>query len=204
MSRRHPCRTLALAAMTAFIACAAPHAAAPAAVQSVEAVAIPVTDMDRAVRFYTKVLTFERVADREVAGDAYEHLYGVFGVRLRAVRLRLGDEAIELVQFLAPRGRPPPADSRANDRWFQHIAIVVADLDRAYALLRVGGAEHASKPAGAAGLEPGTRAGSALSISATRTATSSKCCTFHRERVTRDGSAREDASSSASTTPRWW
>lgn len=143
MSRRHLCRTLALAAMTAFIACAA-HAAAPAAVQSVEAVAIPVTDMDRAVRFYTKVLTFERVADREVAGDAYEHLYGVFGMRLRAVRLRLGDEAIELVQFLAPRGRPLPADSRANDRWFQHIAIVVADLDRAYALLRVGGAEHAS------------------------------------------------------------
>jgi catechol 2,3-dioxygenase-like lactoylglutathione lyase family enzyme len=112
--------------------------------EAVEAIAIPVADMERALAFYTQVLPFERLADREVAGDAYERLYGVFGARVRAVRLGLGNERIELVQFLAPRGRALPEDSRANDRWFQHAAIVVADLDRAYAHLRAHGVEHAS------------------------------------------------------------
>ena len=37
-----------------------------------------------------------------------------------------------------------PADSRSNDRWFQHVAIVVADIDRAYAWLRAHRVEHAS------------------------------------------------------------
>jgi catechol 2,3-dioxygenase-like lactoylglutathione lyase family enzyme len=111
---------------------------------AVDSVAIPVRDMDRAVRFYTDVLTFRQVDDREVAGSDYEHYYGVFGARVRIVRLALGTEAIELTQFLAPHGRPLPADSRSNDRWFQHVAIIVSDMDRAYAALRAHGADHAS------------------------------------------------------------
>ena len=66
--------------------------------------------MDRAIAFYTGVLPFEVVSENEVAGDAYEHLFGVFGVRVRIARLRLGGEEIELMDFLAPRGRPVPAD----------------------------------------------------------------------------------------------
>jgi catechol 2,3-dioxygenase-like lactoylglutathione lyase family enzyme len=96
------------------------------------------------VDFYTNVLTFEKETDREVAGDAYEHLFGVFGMRLRVVRMRLGDEHVELMQFLAPRGRPTPADARSNDRWFQHIAIIVSDMDQAYERLRRFKVEHAS------------------------------------------------------------
>jgi catechol 2,3-dioxygenase-like lactoylglutathione lyase family enzyme len=115
-----------------------------AAVAAVTAVAIPVGDMRRAVEFYTHVLPFEVVADREVAGDRYERLFGVFGARARLVRLRLGDEAVELIQFLAPRGRAMPEDSRANDRWFQHVALIVSDLESAYAHLRAHGVEHAS------------------------------------------------------------
>jgi len=97
-------------------------------VSAVDSVSLTVSDMDKAVDFYTRVLTFEKIADREVAGEDYEHVLGVFGLRLRAVRLRLGNEYIELVQFLAPRGRPFPVDSRSNDRWFQHIAIIVSDM----------------------------------------------------------------------------
>jgi catechol 2,3-dioxygenase-like lactoylglutathione lyase family enzyme len=37
-----------------------------------------------------------------------------------------------------------PADSRGNDRWFQHLAIIVSDMDRAYAHLRRHDVEHAS------------------------------------------------------------
>jgi catechol 2,3-dioxygenase-like lactoylglutathione lyase family enzyme len=35
-------------------------------------------------------------------------------------------------------------DSRSNDVWFQHIAIIVSDMDRAYQVLRRNKVEHAS------------------------------------------------------------
>ena len=71
----------------------------------VDAVNMTVADIDRAVDFYSKVLTFEKVSDTEVAGETYEHLQGVFGLRMRVVRMRLGDEYIELAEYLAPKGR---------------------------------------------------------------------------------------------------
>jgi catechol 2,3-dioxygenase-like lactoylglutathione lyase family enzyme len=116
----------------------------PASITAVDSVAVTVSDLDRAVDFYSKVLTFEKVADREVAGEAYEHLFGVFGLRVRAARMRLGDEYLELQQFLTPRGRPVPLDSRSNDRWFQHVAIIVSDMTAAYARLRRFNVEPAS------------------------------------------------------------
>src|SRR5947199_6737965 len=113
-------------------------------VQGVDAIGITVSDMDRAVDFYSKVLTFEKVSDMEVAGETYEHLQGVFGLRMRLVRMRLGDEYIELAEYLAPKGRPIAVDARSNDRSFQHIAIIVSDMDKAYRWLRHNKVEHAS------------------------------------------------------------
>src|SRR5687768_560724 len=85
-------------------------------VEAVDAVGMTMSDMERSLAFYTKVLSFELVSDAEVAGDAYEHLQGVFGLRLRVVRLQLGNESIVLSEYLAPKGRPVPVDSRSNDR----------------------------------------------------------------------------------------
>jgi catechol 2,3-dioxygenase-like lactoylglutathione lyase family enzyme len=113
-------------------------------VTAVDAVGMTVSDMDRSLAFYSTVLGFEHVADVEVAGEDYERLTGVFGLRMRVVRMRLGDESIELTEYLAPRGRPVPGDSHSNDRWFQHVAIIVSDMDRAYAWLRQNKVEHAS------------------------------------------------------------
>ncbi|HKP13704.1 MAG TPA: VOC family protein, partial [Blastocatellia bacterium] len=80
----------------------------------------------------------------EVSGEDYEHLEGVFGLRMRIVRMRLGDEFIELTEYLAPRGRAIPVESRSNDRWFQHVAIITSDMERAYGWLRKNRVEHAS------------------------------------------------------------
>ena len=102
---------------------------------AVDGVGITVSDMDRAITFYSG-LTFQKVSDTEVLGEEYEHLEGVFGARMRIVRMQLGDEHIDLIEYLAPRGRPIPVDSRSNDLWFQHIAIVVRDMDQAFAKLR--------------------------------------------------------------------
>jgi catechol 2,3-dioxygenase-like lactoylglutathione lyase family enzyme len=100
--------------------------------------------MDRSIEFYSRVLSFEKVSDVEVTGEDYEQLEGVFGLRMRVVRMRLGEEVIELTEYLAPKGRPVPIDSRSNDRWFQHIAIITSDMDKAYAWLRQNKIEHAS------------------------------------------------------------
>jgi catechol 2,3-dioxygenase-like lactoylglutathione lyase family enzyme len=114
------------------------------AVSAVESIAMVVSDMTRSVAFFRDVLTFEQVSDAEVAGDQYERLEGLFGLRLRIVRMRLGAESLDLMQYLAPEGRPVPVDSRSNDRWFQHIAIIVSDMDQAYARLRTHNVRHAS------------------------------------------------------------
>jgi len=113
-------------------------------VSGVDTIGITVSDMDRAVDFYSHVLTFEKVSDVEISGDSYEHLEGVFGLRARVVRMHLGDESIELTEYLAPKGRPIPVDSRSHDRWFQHIAIIVSDMDKAYRVLRQNKVEYAS------------------------------------------------------------
>jgi catechol 2,3-dioxygenase-like lactoylglutathione lyase family enzyme len=113
-------------------------------VKSVDAVGMTVSDMDRSVEFFSKVLSFEKVSDVEVVGSDYERLQGLFGLRIRIVRMRLGDELIELTEYLAPKGRPIPADSRSNDQWFQHIAIVVSDMDKAYQQLRAHKVQHTS------------------------------------------------------------
>jgi catechol 2,3-dioxygenase-like lactoylglutathione lyase family enzyme len=115
-----------------------------AIVRSVESVGMTVSDMDRSVDFYSHVLSFGKVYDVELAGSDYEHLEGVFGLRMRVARMQLGNEFIELTEYLAPKGRPVPADSRSNDRWFQHIAIVTNDMDHAYVWLRQNKVSHAS------------------------------------------------------------
>jgi catechol 2,3-dioxygenase-like lactoylglutathione lyase family enzyme len=113
-------------------------------VTAVDSVVMTVSDLDRSVEFYSKVLSFEKVSETEVDGSDYERLEGVFGLRMRTARMRLGEEYIELNEFLTPRGRPVPADSQANDRWFQHIAIITSDMERAYGWLRANRVQHAS------------------------------------------------------------
>jgi catechol 2,3-dioxygenase-like lactoylglutathione lyase family enzyme len=110
----------------------------------VDSVALTVHDIDRSADFYSRVLEFVPEADHEVIGDDYERLFGVFGMRLRVLRLRLGEEHIELMQFLTPRGRPIETDMHANDRAFQHVAIIVSDMKAAYERLRSFKVEHAS------------------------------------------------------------
>src|SRR5512133_806331 len=78
----------------------------PRLVRAVDSIGLTVSDLDRSVEFYSKVLDFEKVSETEVDGAAHEHLSGVFGLRVRIARMKLGDESIELAEFLAPKGRP--------------------------------------------------------------------------------------------------
>ena len=128
---------LVLGAWAAFTTSARAARAQPAKplVSAVASVGMTVEDLDRSVEFYSRVLSFTKIREVELSGDSWEHLQGVFGLRIRVAWLQLGSEQIELNEYLAPQGRPVPP-SLSNDRWFQHIAIITSDMDRAYNWLR--------------------------------------------------------------------
>ena len=117
------------------------HAAGPL-VSRLESVGFTVSDMDRSVRFFEEALSFDVTEDIEVSGDVFATLQGVPGARV--VRMRLGGETLELTEYLTPQGLPIPPDSKSNDLWFQHVAIIVSDMDRAYAHLQEYGVPHTS------------------------------------------------------------
>jgi catechol 2,3-dioxygenase-like lactoylglutathione lyase family enzyme len=116
------------------------------AVDAVATVGATVSDLARSTRFFVEVLGFEIEGGprTELTGRPFELLHGLFGARAQVATLKLGRERIELTEYLAPRGRPYPVDTRGNDRWFQHIAIITSDMERAYARLREYGVAHAS------------------------------------------------------------
>src|SRR5215467_2476403 len=54
-------------------------------VVAIDSIGLTVSDIDRSVDFFSKVLSFEKVSDTEVFGPEYEHLQGLFGMRARVV-----------------------------------------------------------------------------------------------------------------------
>jgi catechol 2,3-dioxygenase-like lactoylglutathione lyase family enzyme len=110
----------------------------------VGAVVMTVSDMDRAVAFYSQLLAFQKISDSERSGPEIDRLYGVRHLHLRAVDLKLGDETIELLRFGGAPCAPIPSDARSNDLSFQHVAIIVSDMDAAYQVLRSAHVEQIS------------------------------------------------------------
>ncbi len=117
-----------------------------AAVQSIATVGMTVGDLDRSVSFFRDVLTFQKVSEVTLSGSEFAASQGLpASAEARVARMSLGDEFIELTAYVSPKGRLFPVDSRSNDRWFQHIAIVVNDMQKAHALLGEKMVRHASK-----------------------------------------------------------
>jgi catechol 2,3-dioxygenase-like lactoylglutathione lyase family enzyme len=100
-------------------------------VDAVAVVGMTVADMERSIGFYSGVLSFEKVSDVEVTGSAYEHLQGVFELRMRVMRMRLGGEFIESTETLPPRDdqyRWIPA-ARSNDLMHWQTTLVTRQPD---------------------------------------------------------------------------
>ena len=117
------------------------------AAREIRGFTVTVSDLDQAVVFYEQALGFSKVSEQVVTDREFDTLTGVFGTRVRSARLRLGQELIELEQYLAPRGQPVPIDGRSNDLWFQHFAVVVSDMEKAYAhVVRFGVQSISSAP----------------------------------------------------------
>lgn len=114
---------------------------------SVDKVSITVSDLGRAVKFYTEVLDFKKVSEYTLRGQVTQKLFGLTEetASVHVATMKIGNETVELMNFsgTAP-GRAIPADSRSNDLWFQHIAIVVSDMGKAYQRLKDANVVHVS------------------------------------------------------------
>ncbi len=113
----------------------------------VERVSITVSNLEEATDFYTNILPFKVVSKHEVNGSIIQPLFGLSGSPglVKMVTLALGNEQIQLMEFEHSASRKKiPLDSQSNDLWFQHVAIVVSDIDSAYQILRKNQVQHVS------------------------------------------------------------
>src|SRR6516164_4132480 len=78
----------------------------PGDVERLKFIGFTVADVDRETTFFTKVLSFETVSDFRVIGSEYDKMEGVFNANMRIVHLRLGDQVVELTQYISPPSSP--------------------------------------------------------------------------------------------------
>ena len=88
----------------------------------VDAVEIVVRDLPAEKRFYEQALHFSDEGERSVTAGESE-------------RLTLGDQHVDLITY-DRSGRSISVAAKSNDRDFQHVAIIVSDMNRAWAWVR--------------------------------------------------------------------
>lgn len=99
-------------------------------------VSITVADLQNIQAFCADGLGFEHGEEVLVDDPAWAQVLGLDAIaRMRAARMRFGSQTVEFVAF-DPPGRPYPEGRAANDPWFQHVAIVVEDIQATYPRLR--------------------------------------------------------------------
>jgi catechol 2,3-dioxygenase-like lactoylglutathione lyase family enzyme len=107
---------------------------ADARVIQIERMVITVSDLDQTEAFYRDGLGFTTTTRQSSDQAATERLLGISGP-MDSLTMELGRERVEFIHY-SKSGRQYPVDSRSPDLWFQHLAIVVADMDVAYARLQ--------------------------------------------------------------------
>jgi catechol 2,3-dioxygenase-like lactoylglutathione lyase family enzyme len=115
---------------------------------NVSKVSLTVSNLARSVEFFEKILSFKKIKEYELSGKVLPNLFGLRNINnlhIKCALMQIGSEQIELLQFLnTNQGRSIPSDSKSNDLWFQHIAIVVSDMDKAYQKLWENKVAHVS------------------------------------------------------------
>lgn len=107
-------------------------------------VGISVRDLARSVEFYGRMFDLTPEITFVASGEAMERGVGIAGADASIAVLHLGNSRVELLEYRQPRGRE--FEGRNNDVGSPHIAIEVADIDRAYHELLARGAVFNSPP----------------------------------------------------------
>ncbi len=117
-------------------------------VRAVDHINIVVTNLERAVRFYTEVLGFRKTKEAYLEGGWIDLIVGLSGVRghVAYVVAPAGEPRIELLCYEAPKGEVLSVNSQANTVGLRHIALRVDNMAEAVARLRTAGVTLFSEP----------------------------------------------------------
>lgn len=109
---------------------------------------INVSDLDRTLDFYTRVLGLKVVDETEFAGDEFTQGTGLSGAKIRAAFLEAPNSStiLEVFQYVAPDSRPIPQNASPNDIGVGHICFQVDDIDQSYEKLSKRGIKFVSPP----------------------------------------------------------
>ena len=101
-------------------------------------VEITVGDLAGTTSFYRDSLGADVGSEQTPGSPAWNAMLGMDkSTSARAVDARFGQHAIKLMAF-DPPGRAYPAESAANDQWFEHVALVTSDMSAVWQRLRGG------------------------------------------------------------------
>jgi catechol 2,3-dioxygenase-like lactoylglutathione lyase family enzyme len=118
----------------------------------IDHVNIVVADIERAARFYSEVLGFQRGFEKTLEGEWIDKVTGVSDAKALCVfmeapqRENESKTRLELLQFLTPDGAAVQQNRLPNTRGIRHIAFIVDDLERLIEKLRAWDVEIVSDP----------------------------------------------------------
>ena len=116
-------------------------------VTNVTHVAYTVSDTESAVSFLKKNVDAEVNYTKQITGIELQRLFGLrdHSLSLQVTSVAIGSNELRLLEFESDLpAREIPFDSKSNDLWFQHIAIVVDDMNPAYKQVHANKVEHVS------------------------------------------------------------
>lgn len=116
-------------------------------VTKLDHVALSVTDLDRSIDFYTKILgcTVDRTLDLG-ADSLLGKVVGMPGASARIAHLSLGEAMVELFEYRDPTGSPPRAERKQADIGIIHFGLTSDDARSDYQRLADQGVEFFSEP----------------------------------------------------------
>jgi len=94
-------------------------------------VGVTVSDLDRAVDFYTEAFSLNVVAEFSVDGEAFSEAVDVAGASASFAHLDAGDAIVELVEY-EPRADAGP-DPELNRPGATHLGLSIDDVEAFYA-----------------------------------------------------------------------
>jgi catechol 2,3-dioxygenase-like lactoylglutathione lyase family enzyme len=113
----------------------------------VQHIAISVSDMEEALKFYSGLLGLEVMMDMEMEGDpAIEAILGVKDLKMRYVLFTGNGAQLNLLEFKNPKGENVAKKLQPYDHAIHHIAFAVDDVEAAYEELTAKGIEFISPP----------------------------------------------------------
>ena len=114
----------------------------------IDHVNLVVSDMERAIRFYSEVLGLRRGFEVILEGSWIDTVTGLSDARAHCVFMEPDDSSVrlELLQYFDPVGTTIDANSLPHTPGLRHLAFTVDDLDAVISRLRAQGVLPVSDP----------------------------------------------------------